>query len=49
MVLGKLRPKVSWSSRRIRLGVSHQGAPSSWVAPVKDPVTERIKPTKKRR
>jgi hypothetical protein len=48
MVLGKTRPKVSWSSRRIRLGVAHHGAPSSWVAPVKDPSATRTKAAKKR-
>jgi hypothetical protein len=36
MVLGKSRPKISWSSRRIRLGVAHHGTPSSWTPPVKD-------------
>jgi hypothetical protein len=48
MVLGKTRPKISWSSRRIRLGVSHHGAPSTWIAPAKDRTTERTKPSKKR-
>jgi len=48
MILGKPRPKISWSSRRIRLGVSHQGTPSSWIAPVKDRPTEPTKPGKKR-
>jgi hypothetical protein len=48
MVLGKTRPKISWSSRRIRLGVAHHGAPSTWIAPVKDRVSERVKPGKKR-
>jgi hypothetical protein len=48
MILGKPRPKISWSSRRIRLGVAHHGAPSSWVAPVKDRTPERTKPAKKR-
>jgi len=36
MHLGSKRPKISWSSRRIRLGVAHHGAPSGWVAPTKD-------------
>jgi hypothetical protein len=36
MHLGMKRPKISWSSRRIRLGVAHHGAPSAWTAPVKD-------------
>jgi hypothetical protein len=48
MVLGKTRPKISWSSRRIRLGVSHHGAPSAWIAPAKDRTAERTKPIKKR-
>jgi hypothetical protein len=38
MTLGKARPKfaLSFSTRRIRLGVSHSGAPSSYIAPSKD-------------
>jgi hypothetical protein len=51
MHLGK-RPKVaigSWSSRRIRLGIAHHGAPSAWTAPVKDTGAEQRKPNKKRR
>jgi hypothetical protein len=48
MILGKPRPKISWSSRRIRLGVAHHGAPSSWVAPAKDRTPEQLKPSKKR-
>jgi hypothetical protein len=36
MHLGTKRPKISWSSRRIRLGVAHHGAPSAWTAPAKD-------------
>jgi hypothetical protein len=48
MILGKPRPKISWSSRRIRLGVSHHGAPSTWIAPVKDRAAEPPKPVKKR-
>ena len=49
MHLTTKRPKIgiSWSSRRIRLGVAHHGAPSSWTAPVKE-VTER-KPAKSKR
>jgi hypothetical protein len=49
MQLGTKRPKIgiSWSSRRIRLGVAHHGAPSAWTAPQKE-VAER-KPNKKRR
>jgi hypothetical protein len=49
MHLGIKRPKISWSSRRIRLGVAHHGAPSSWTAPAKDTTTERKQPNKKRR
>jgi hypothetical protein len=49
MHLGSKRPKISWSSRRIRLGVAHHGAPSSWVAPVKADVPERKQPKKARR
>jgi hypothetical protein len=48
MAFGKPRPKISWSSRRIRLGVAHHGAPSTWIAPVKDRTAEPTKPTKKR-
>ena len=50
MHLGSKRLKVglSWSSRRIRLGVSHGGTPSSWIAPVKEAPAER-KPQKKHR
>jgi hypothetical protein len=49
MHLPTKRPKIgiSWSSRRIRLGVAHHGAPSAWTAPPKE-VSER-KPAKKRR
>jgi hypothetical protein len=49
MVLGKNRPKISWSSRRIRLGVAHHGAPSSWMAPAKERAAEPAKSTKKPR
>jgi hypothetical protein len=51
MLLGKARPKLalSFSTRRIRLGVAHHGAPSAWAAPTKDVPTERSKPHKKRR
>lgn len=41
MLLGKPRPKMSFSTRRIRLGVAHHGAPSGWVAPSKDATPER--------
>jgi hypothetical protein len=49
MHLGTKRLKVglSWSSRRIRLGVAHSGTPTAWIAPQKE-VSERVK-TKKRR
>ena len=37
MLLGKNRPKIgSWTTRRFRLGTSHGGTPSSWIAPTKD-------------
>jgi hypothetical protein len=50
MQLGKSRPMkiaMSFSTRRIRLGVAHHGAPSAWSAPVKENPVERTK--KKRR
>jgi len=49
MQLGSKRPKIgiSWSSRRIRLGVAHHGTATSWTAPQKE-VAER-RPAKKRR
>jgi hypothetical protein len=37
MTLGKARPKLSFSTRKIRLGVAHHGAPSTYTAPQKDP------------
>jgi hypothetical protein len=37
MTLGKARPKLSFTTRKIRLGVSHHGAPSTYTAPQKDP------------
>jgi hypothetical protein len=49
MHLAIKRPKVSWTSRRLRLGVAHHGAPSAWSAPVKDGSSERKQPNKKRR
>ncbi len=51
MQLGKAVPKMSFSTRRIRLGVSHHGSPSRWTAPVKDvaPVERAAKVQKKRR
>ncbi len=49
MLIATKRPKlgVSFTTRRLRLGVSHQGSPSAWEAPKKE-VSER-KPDKKRR
>jgi len=50
MQLGKAVPKMSFATRRIRLGVSHHGSPSRWTAPVKDVAAERtVKVQKKRR
>jgi hypothetical protein len=49
MHLGNKRPKISWSSRRIRLGVAHHGAPSTWTAPAKDSTADHKPPSKKRR
>ena len=52
MHLGKAVPKLvpSFSRRRIRLGIAHHGAPSTWVAPVKEVTAERPgKVSKKRR
>jgi hypothetical protein len=49
MLLGKNRPKISWTSRRIRLGVAHHGSPSAWTAPAKDVTPERKQPKKGRR
>jgi hypothetical protein len=51
MNLGKGRLKLSLSTahRRIRLGVSHQGGASSWVAPAKDRDAERQRPGKNKR
>jgi len=51
MNLGKGRLKLSLSTahRRIRLGVSHQGGASSWVAPTKDRDAERPRPGKQKR
>jgi hypothetical protein len=40
---------LSCSTRRIRLGVAHHGAPSAWSAPTKDVPAERSRPNKKRR
>jgi hypothetical protein len=50
MHLGSKHPKLSWTSRRIRLGVANSGTPSSWIAPSKDTVqTERKQQKKNRR
>ena len=51
MNLGKGRLKLSLSTahRRIRLGVSHQGSASNWVAPAKDRDAAPARPGKKRR
>jgi hypothetical protein len=50
MLLGKARPKLSmsFSTRRIRLGVAHNGVPSAYVAPSKDHGTPQDKPKKRR-
>jgi hypothetical protein len=51
MMLGKKGPKIgSWTTRRFRLGTSHGGTPSSWIAPAKENPPERPKhPSKKNR
>jgi len=49
MHLGSKRPKISWSSRRIRLGVAHHGAPSAWTAPPKDVAADRKHQNSKKR
>lgn len=50
MLLGLKRPKISFTARRMRLGVAHHGAPSAWTAPAKDAAPERSKhPSKKQR
>jgi hypothetical protein len=51
MTFGKAVPKLapSFTTRRIRLGVAHHGAPSGWVAPAKDTGSGRVKQLKKRR
>ncbi|MBP9206958.1 MAG: hypothetical protein KBG28_23520 [Kofleriaceae bacterium] len=50
MNLGKGRNKISlsMSGRRFRLGVSHGGPASSWIAPAKDREAERKPPRPKR-
>jgi hypothetical protein len=46
----KTFPKISWTSRRLRLGVAHHGAPSAWTAPAKEAdKTERKQQKKNRR
>jgi hypothetical protein len=49
MLIATKRPKlgVSFTTRRLRLGVSHTGTATSWQAPTKE-VSER-KPEKKQR
>jgi hypothetical protein len=49
MHLGSKHPKISWTSRRIRLGVAHHGAPSAWTAPTKDTAQPERKQQKKNR
>ncbi|MFN0253068.1 MAG: hypothetical protein ACKV2T_39710 [Kofleriaceae bacterium] len=51
MQFGKAPLKLvpSFSRRRIRLGVAHHGAPSSWAPQSKETQIERGKPQKKRR
>ena len=49
MQLGKAAPKMSFSTRRIRLGVSHHGSPSRWTAPTKDVAVERTTKVQKKR
>lgn len=48
MLLGKKGPKMSFQTRRFRLGVAHHGAPSAWIPPAKE-VTEQPKKKKKHR
>ena len=49
MLLGKTRPKLalSFTTRRLRLAVAHNGVPSAWSAPTKD--VPASKPHKKKR
>jgi len=51
MTLGKARPKfaLSFTTRRIRLGVAHHGAPSTYTAPSKDQPTPPAHKKKQRR
>ena len=43
-----LKLALSFSTRRLRLGVAHHGAPSAWTPPSKDVRVERTKRAKKR-
>ena len=51
MTFGKTRPKLamSFTTRRIRLGVAHHGAPSTYTAPSKDNRTAAPAQKKKQR
>ncbi len=51
LVKAPLKLGMSWSSRKLRLGVTHSGTPSSYILPVKDPVPTAARPQqpKKRR
>ncbi len=49
MLLGNKRPKISFTARRMRLGVAHHGAPSAWTAPAKDVAPTPKHPSKKQR
>ena len=51
MLTGKAAPKLamSFNRRRIRLGITHHGAASSWSAPSKDDSATRAKPQKGKR
>ena len=47
---GQLKLGMSFNSRRIRLGVTHSGTPSSYIAPAKvDPVPKGKQKRKKHR
>jgi hypothetical protein len=46
---GRLKLSLSMSTRRLRLGVSHQGSASSWIAPTKDRDANRPRPGKQKR
>lgn len=51
MTFGKARPKLSMSftTRKIRLGVAHHGAPSTYTAPQKDRPAPQARGKKQRR